>query len=417
MGFRLVDYVEDVVALELPGALAADYRQLEDTAKSIVAWGGNDALGAYLQATLLYPYAPWQPKTIYSKRKKQGYAGPFTPTRWAAETVLPHHEWLAAYAAQEVAQGRRVLVFCEHTSTDDITLDIARKITTLAEEQHGAALKVGILKSTTVPPGERRAWFAAREADGTNVVICNPRLVRTGLNLIGWPSIVVMEPIYSLFTLAQAKRRAFRPTQTKDCTVTYVYYQGTMSERAISIVARKSAAAAILNGDDLSAGLLEFDPGMSLLQDLAKAVASGDEDGLNADVRAMLAEGARALKADLEEGTAGMVGAKQPAALPETRIVIQPEDVVRAAPAVEPMPTVENPPVPITAAPAAPDRVPVQQLSFGDDTLIAELQRRRQRRAQKGGDAGAVAQASLLDLLAGGHAGGGGAEILRLCGD
>jgi len=143
-----------------------------------------------------------------------------------------------------------------------------------------------------------------------HIVLCNPKLVKTGLNLIAWPSIVVLEPVYSLFTLAQAKRRAFRPTQTQDCDVTYVCYAGTMSEKAISIVARKSAAAAILNGDDLSNGLLEFDPGMSLLQELAKAVMAGDEDrsGLTDDVRAMLRDGAAALKADLESGAAGLVG-------------------------------------------------------------------------------------------------------------
>lgn len=413
MGFQLVDYREDVVALELPGSLATDYRRLEETAKQIVAWGGNDALGAYLQATLLYPYAPWQPKTIHSRRKKQGYAGPFTPPIWPAETILPHHAWLAEYAAQEVAQGRRVLVFCEHTNTDDITRDIAQKIAALAEERHAATLKVGVLKSTTVAPGERRAWFAAREADGTNVVICNPRLVRTGLNLIGWPSIVVLEPIYSLFTLAQAKRRAFRPTQTQDCTVTYVYYKGTMSERAISIVARKSAAAAILNGDDLSAGLLEFDPGMSLLQELARAVTGGDADGLNADVRAMLAESARALKADLEAGAAGMIGTRL-SALP---IAIRPEDVAVVAPATPaPDPRILPPHAEDRPQPAAPERALAQRLAFGDGTLIAEMQRRRQRRARHDGAAEPPAQASLLDLLAG-MTGGGTAERPTRWGD
>ena len=121
---------------------------------------------------------------------------------------------------------------------------------------------------------------------------------------------MVLEPVYSLFTLHQAKRRAFRPTQTQDCEVTYVCYAGSMSETAIRIVARKSAAAAILNGDDLSNGLLEFDPGMSLLQELAKAVMADDDDrtGLSDDVRAMLRDGAAALKADLEVGTTGLVG-------------------------------------------------------------------------------------------------------------
>ncbi len=44
--------------------------------------------------------------------------------------------------------------------------DVAQKITALAAERHGVTLKVAVLRSTTVKPGERRAWFAAREAEG-----------------------------------------------------------------------------------------------------------------------------------------------------------------------------------------------------------------------------------------------------------
>ena len=143
----------------------------------------------------------------------------------------------------------------------------------------------------------------------------------------------MLEPVYSLFTLHQAKRRAFRPTQTQDCEVTYVCYAGSMSEQAISIVARKSAAAAILNGDDLSNGLLEFDPGMSLLQELAQAVMVGDEDrtGLADDVRALLRDGATALKADLEAGAAGLIGVAPTLDTRDVALV----DVTRAATPVD----------------------------------------------------------------------------------
>lgn len=306
MGFKLVNYTEDLVTLDIPADLAYEYRRLETAGKAIIPFEGHDALGSYLQSTLLYPYAPWNPKEIASKRTGERY----TPERFSPDLVLPHHEWLADYCAQEIARGRRVLVYAEHTGRDDILPDVAGKITQRAARRHGTTLKTAVLRSTTVQAGERRAWFAAREADGTNVVLCNPRLVKTGLNLIGWPSIVVLEPVYSLFTLAQAKRRAFRPTQTKDCTVTYLCYYGSMSEKAISIVARKAAAAAILNGDDLESGLLEFDAGMSLLQELAKLVTSGDADTTNADVRAMLQAGAQALKAHLESGTRSMLGAE-----------------------------------------------------------------------------------------------------------
>ena len=304
MGFNLVDYTEDLVTLAMPRDLAPAYATLVDAGKAILPFAGSDALGSYLQSTLSYPYQPWNPKTVYSARKAEGY----TPPAFSTDMVLPHHTWLAAYCAAQVRAGRRVLIYAEHTGKDNLLPDVADKIMTLAQTEHGVTLTPACLYSTTVASAERRAWFADREADGTNVVLCNPRLVETGLNLIGWPSIVVLEPVYSLFTLAQAKRRAFRPTQTRSCEVTFLCYADTMSETAISIVARKQAAAAILSGDDLSAGLMEFDAGMSLFKELANAVQHGVTSASNTDMRAMFVQSAAALKADLESGMVGFVG-------------------------------------------------------------------------------------------------------------
>lgn len=307
MGFHLVDYDEDLVLLDMPPDIRSCYGMLEGAGKEIISFGGHDALSSYLQATLQYPYAPWNAKTIKSKRKKKE----FTPIAFPRDRVLPHHEWLAEYAATQTRKGRRVLIYCEHTGTDDIMPDVAEKITRLAAEQYGATLKVAILRSTTVKSGARQSWFKMREADGTNVVICNPRLVKTGLNLIGWPSIVVLEPVYSLYILFQAKRRAYRPTQTLPCSVKYVAYNKTMSQRAVKIIARKSAAAAVLSGDDITA-MMEFDPSMSLLEELSRAVTSEHGDGMNDDIRELLRQGARALKADMESGLDGLVGVDLP---------------------------------------------------------------------------------------------------------
>ena len=304
MGFNLVGYTEELVTLAMPSDVAFAYAQLASAGKAIIPFQGSDALGSYLQSTLLYPYAPWRPKTIYSAKKQQGY----TPDAFPADVVLPHHRWLATYCAEQIRNGRRVLIYAEHTGKDNILPDVAEKITALAATLYGVTLKPACLYSTTVKPAERRAWFDAREHDGTNVVLCNPRLVETGLNLIGWPSIVVLEPVYSLFTLAQAKRRPFRPTQTRDCEVTFLCYEKTMSEAAIAIVARKQAAAAIQSGDDLSAGLMEFDAGMSLFKELAKAVQHGETTASRAEMQAMFAQSAAALKAEMQAGTAGMLG-------------------------------------------------------------------------------------------------------------
>lgn len=305
MGFLLPNYQEGVVFFDLPAGLAEEYARLVQRGKAIIKEpGGKDALSSYLQSTLTYPMAPWKPVTVSSKHTGEAYRPPALP----AETILPHHRWLAEHAASQARAGRGMLVFAEHTNKLDVLADLQTKIQSLALAEHGTPVKVAILRSTTVKPGARGAWFAAREQDGTNVVLCHPGLVETGMNLIAWPEIVFAEPTYSLYRAMQARKRALRPTQTRDCNVTWLGYYETMIEQALDIIGSKATAATLLNGDDLSSGLLQIDPGMSLLQELAKRVMSDDAVTTRESVAARLSAAGATLKRAMEIGARDLVG-------------------------------------------------------------------------------------------------------------
>lgn len=306
MGFLLPPYHEGVVFFDLPEGLAEQYARLVNEGKAIIKEpGGKDALSSYLQSTLTYALAPWKPVTVQSKHTGEAYRPPALPV----ETILPHHRWLAQRAAEQARAGRGMLVFAEHTNKLDILADLQAKIQQLALSEHTTPVKVAILRSTTVKPGARGAWFAERERDGTNVVLCHPGLVETGMNLIQWPEIVFAEPTYSLYRAMQARKRALRPTQTRACNVTWLGYYETMIEQALDIIGSKATAATLLNGDDLSSGLMQMDPGMSLLQELARRVLN-DEAATSAReaIAARLEEAGAALKASLEVGAHDLVG-------------------------------------------------------------------------------------------------------------
>jgi hypothetical protein len=312
MGFHLPSYHEGVVFLDMPGSLADAYAKLEQKGKEIIrAPGGKDALSSYLQATLTYPLKPSTPVTISSKNGLS-YRAPEFP----GEMILPHHEWLARHCADAIKAGRRVLIFCEHTRRLDLMPDVQAKIIELAQARHSTQLNVAILRSTTVKPGRRAAWFADREADGTNVVLCHPSLVETGLNLIGWPEIVFLEPTYKLYCAMQARKRAMRPTQTRDCNVTWLAYADTMMEQAMDVIGTKATAASLLTGDDLSSGLLQFDPGMSLLQELARRVLNDEKSTRPAvEIQARLQAAGQATVAAMQVGAADLVGVSEALAL------------------------------------------------------------------------------------------------------
>ncbi len=329
MGFLLPNYTEGVVFFDLPAGLAAEYARLVQHGKAILMEpGGKDALSSYLQSTLTYPLAPWQPVTVQSAHTGAHYR----PLALPADTILPHHRWLAQHAVAQARAGRGMLVFAEHTNRLDILTDLQTKIQELARSAHGTDVQVAILRSTTVKPGARGAWFAAREHDGTAVVLCHPGLVETGMNLIEWPEIVFAEPTYSLYRAMQARKRALRPTQTRDCTVTWLGYDATMIAQALDIIGSKATAATLLNGDDLSTGLMQLDPGMSLLQELAKRVLNTAVVPSREALAAQLATAGSALKSALESGARDLVG-------------VAPDPLVGPDPALfDPIPAAAPPP-------------------------------------------------------------------------
>ncbi|MFV9507385.1 MAG: hypothetical protein AB4911_22770 [Oscillochloridaceae bacterium umkhey_bin13] len=138
--------------------------------------------------------------TVQSNQTGETYRPPAFPL----ETILPHHRWLAQRAAEQARAGRGMLVFAEHTNKLDVLADLQTKIQQLALRDHGTPVKVAILRSTTVKPDARGAWFAEREQDGTNTgavegqvageggqIALNVKYLGEALAVIGTPQVAL----------------------------------------------------------------------------------------------------------------------------------------------------------------------------------------------------------------------------------
>ena len=75
-----------------------------------------------------------------------------------------------------------MLVYATHTGTRDITERMEDILT-----RHG--FRVAVMKADAVAPEKREAWVADRVKQGIDVMICHPRLVQTGLDLIDFPTL------------------------------------------------------------------------------------------------------------------------------------------------------------------------------------------------------------------------------------
>jgi hypothetical protein len=238
----------------------------------MIAEGGWDVVSSMLQALLTWPMAPWKPMTLRSKVLEYEWECPVAPQ----DIILPHHLNFAEELVQAKKDGVRSIIYVQHTNRLDITGDLKEKITKVALEQLGVPLKIVVLKSTTVPSTDRIGWFADQEAADVDCVICHPQLVETGIDLIAWPRLHYAEPIYSLYLAMQSAKRAYRPTQTHECSVRWWGYSKTMIETALGIIGTKKLTSVLLAGDDLTSGLLQMDRGMSLMQMLAEAALKGE---------------------------------------------------------------------------------------------------------------------------------------------
>jgi hypothetical protein len=277
LGFQLPGYHEFPHTIPMAQDQRAAYDALEDRLieelKARIAAGDRSLLAAYLQSLLAYPNSCFRREVVRDSTGEVVASAPalIDPSNGSAERLFPKEEWLIALAKAEQARGRRLLVFCRQTATRDIT---ERLVQILGR----AGLRADVLKAS-VGTQVREEWLRRRVGKGMiDVLITNPRLVETGLDLVDFQTTVWYEMEYSIYTMMQASRRTWRIGQTRDVDVHFVVYRDTMEHRAASLVGQKLAAAQLLYGDSVEGALVEqADSGHGFLADLARSVIEGAE--------------------------------------------------------------------------------------------------------------------------------------------
>jgi hypothetical protein len=292
LGFELPKYTEHPVVLPMISGngdgrdQAEVYREIQDKLLS-AAREDWSLMSEYLQTTLAWPDACW--------RNEETSQGTFTAL--PANRLYPKEEWLLNKCLQEKTHGRKVLVYVRQTATRDIQ-------PRLAEFLRKAGLRVVIMHSS-VGTGKREAWVNRQVKNGLDVLICNPRLVQTGLDLVDFPTVIFYEIEYSIYLVQQASRRTWRLGQTRPVDVYFAVYSKTMEHRAVAHVGKKVAAAQLLYGDDIAGALVDqAGIGGNFLEDLARDVIA------NTDIPDLGELFTQQTKA--QEETGWLLGADQP---------------------------------------------------------------------------------------------------------
>lgn len=248
-GNVLPPYDEEFRDVAMTPEQASAYRQLSGTLtmhlKQALAKRDTTLLGVVLNVLLAWPDTCFRPETVKHPRTHAMLA--FTPAQFGELNVMPKERELIDICRQEKAAGRKTLVYSVYSGTRDTT----SRLKTLLEQE---GFKVAVLRAS-VDASRREDWIAEQLDRGIDVLITNPDLVKTGLDLLEFPTIVFMQSGYNVYTLQQAARRSWRIGQKQPVKVIYLGYADTSQMHCLALMAKKIAVSQSTSGDVPDSGL------------------------------------------------------------------------------------------------------------------------------------------------------------------
>jgi superfamily II DNA or RNA helicase len=279
---NLPRYDENVISVEMDDVLQQAYEKLEEDIRSAMkAHRGNKSLMSILLNTLLlYPDHPYNFGQIWARafdpQAKEYVKFLVTePENLTREALYAKERGLIADMREELRHGRRCQVYATYTGEKDVTL---RLETVLRRE----GIRTAVLRSS-VPTDKREDWYERQVKAGVEAVICHPKLVETGLDLLAFPSLYFYETGYSLHTVRQASRRSWRIGQRLPVRVKFLTYAGTMQETCLRLMGRKMLVALMMEGKFSGEGLQALDSDDDLMSAMARELVEKAGVGESAD--------------------------------------------------------------------------------------------------------------------------------------
>ena len=270
----LPPFDEQLVTVEMDDELKDAYTDIEKSLMEFIRSrqkGCNSILGSMVSTLNAYPDIPkgWgKILNPYNGLKVCETRDLFQEDLYAKEIEL------LKIVRAEVKAGRRCIVFATSTNKHDVQPRIEKLL--LKE-----GIKAKTMYSSSPNSKKRRDWIKDQVAKGCQVLICNPELVETGLNLLEFPTIIYMQTGYVLATLWQSSRRSWRIGQKKRVKVFYMAYKDSLQERAIKLMGSKLKASASIQGEFSSEGIQALSQNTNILTQLAQelhAKAMGEQE-------------------------------------------------------------------------------------------------------------------------------------------
>ena len=258
------------------------YKKLEeDVKKALKEHRGNQSvMSVALNALLLYPDRPFHLGDLYGwefapeTQRREKFLISATPDLNERQ-VYAKERRLVEEVKAELTRGRRCQIYAVYTQKRDVT----RRLEQILLNE---GIRVAVL-TTDVPPETREGWYERHLRSGVQAVICHPKLVQTGLDLIEFPTILFYETGYSIYVLRQASRRSWRIGQRLPVKVKYLHYAETMQESCLRLMGKKLLVSLAMEGKFSSEGLQAINDEDDILMAMARELVTEKGIGERAD--------------------------------------------------------------------------------------------------------------------------------------
>ena len=278
----LPPYHEEVVSVEMDPPLKEVYKKLEEDVKNALKKhrGNQSVMSVALNALLLYPDRPFRLGKLFGweydpeTQRRERFLIAETPDL-NEDHVYAKERCLLEEVKAELGRGRRCQIYAVYTQKRDVTRRLEGIFT-------NEGIRAALL-TTDVPPEAREGWYDRQLRAGVQAVICHPKLVQTGLDLIDFPTILFYETGYSIYVLRQASRRSWRIGQRLPVKVKYLHYAETMQESCLRLMGKKLLVSLAMEGKFSSEGLQAINDEDDILMAMARELVTQKGIGERAD--------------------------------------------------------------------------------------------------------------------------------------
>ena len=280
MSEKLPELNEEVVAVDMPDDVLCAYKKdIEKMKKAMQDGAGNTLGGTLLAHSLSYPDFPFNVEAIKNPIEESVVCEPEDFSEQYAGEMLPKEEKMVEIISREIGENRRVFVFGSFTRKNSPL----QRWKAIIEEQCNLKGRVAVLETTTTTTDGREEWIHKQAKAGIQVIICNCKLVETGLDFCfedagtyyNYPSIIFMQTTYELSVLWQASHRHYRLNQREECRTYWMGYKGTLQMTALELMAEKIVAVSAIQGKFSSGALSAMAQGVDAQLKLAESLKRG----------------------------------------------------------------------------------------------------------------------------------------------